>query len=101
MTGDVNGDGKLDVATADSGADTVSVRLNTTVVCKVPKIKGQPLARAKRTIRRVYCRVGTIRRTSSRIKRGRVVSQKPKPGSVLPAGGRVNLVVSRGKGRSS
>jgi beta-lactam-binding protein with PASTA domain len=27
---------------------------------------------------------------------GRVISQKPKPGKVLPGGGKVNLVVSRG-----
>ena len=97
--GDLNGDGKLDVATADSGADTVSVRLNTTVICKVPKVKGQQLARAKRTIRRANCRVGKIRRINSRVKRGRVISQRPRFGVVLPRGGKVSLVVSRGPRR--
>ena len=31
------------------------------------------------------------------VKRGRVISQKPKLGTVLPSGGKVNLVVSRGR----
>jgi beta-lactam-binding protein with PASTA domain len=34
---------------------------------------------------------------SKTVKRGRVISQKPKPGAVLPNGGKVNLVVSRGR----
>jgi len=46
------------------------------------------------------CRVGRIRRAySNTVKRGRVISQKPKPGRVLPIGGKVNLVVSRGRKR--
>jgi hypothetical protein len=97
--GDLNGDGRPDLATAD-GANTVSVLVNTTVSCKVPKVTKKSLPSAKRAIARAHCRIGTIRRTSSRIKRGRVVSQKPKPGTVMPAGGRVNLVVSRGRRRS-
>jgi hypothetical protein len=98
--GDLNGDGKPDLATADEGANAVSVLVNTTVSCKVPRVTKKALPAAKRAIARAHCRVGTIRRTSSRIKRGRVMSQKPKPGTVLPAGGRVNLVVSRGRKRS-
>lgn len=97
--GDLNGDGRPDLATAD-GANTVSVLVNTTVSCKVPKVTKKSLPAAKRAIARAHCRVGTIRRTFSRIKTGRVVSQKPKPGTVMPAGGRVNLVVSRGRKRS-
>jgi hypothetical protein len=97
--GDLNGDGKPDLATADEGANAVSVLVNTTVSCKVPRVTKKTLPAAKRAIARSHCRVGTMRRTSSRIKRGRVVSQKPKPGTVMPAGGRVNLVVSRGRER--
>jgi FG-GAP-like repeat/PASTA domain len=98
--GDLNGDGKPDLVTADEGANAVSVLVNTTVSCKVPRVTKKALPAAKRAIARAHCRVGKIRRTSSRIQRGRVVSQKPKPGTVMPAGGKVNLVVSRGKGRS-
>jgi hypothetical protein len=98
--GDLNGDGKPDLATADAGANAVSVLVNTTVSCKVPRVTKKALPAAKRAIARAHCRVGTMRRTSSRIKKGRVVSQKPKPGTVMPAGGRVNLVISRGRERA-
>jgi FG-GAP-like repeat/PASTA domain len=95
--GDLSGDGKPDLVTADEGANAVSVLVNTTVSCKVPRVTKKALPAAKRAIARAHCRVGTMRRTSSRIKRGRVISQNPKPGTVMPAGGRVNLVVSRGR----
>jgi beta-lactam-binding protein with PASTA domain len=59
---------------------------------------GMTLPAAKRTIARAHCRVGKIRRAySTRFKKGRVTSQKPKPGAVLPKGANVNLVVSLGR----
>jgi beta-lactam-binding protein with PASTA domain len=52
----------------------------------------------KRTLARANCRLGKIRRAYSKtMKRGRVLSQKPGPGAVLVNGGKVNLVVSRGR----
>ena len=97
--GDLNGDGKPDLATANA-ANTVSVLLNTPGLCTVQNVKGKTLPAAKRTIARANCRVGKIRRAYSKtVKRGRVISQKPKPGTVLPGGGKVNLVVSRGRKR--
>jgi hypothetical protein len=99
--GHLNGDSKLDLATANWGSTTVSVLLNTTGLCAVPNIRGRTLPAAKRTIARANCRVGRIRRAYSKsIKRGRVISEKPKPGTVLPSDGRVDLTVSRGRGRS-
>ena len=62
-------------------------------------VKRKTLPAAKRTIARATCRVGKIRRAYSWVKRGRVISQKPKFGTVLPRGGKVNLVVSRGRKR--
>jgi hypothetical protein len=91
--GDLNGDGKLDLAT------NVSVLLNTPGLCTVQPLEGVTLAAAKRTMARASCRVGKIRRPYSRIKRGRVISQKPRFGAVLPGGGKVDLVVSRGRKR--
>jgi len=65
--------------------------------CGVPKLKGKSLTAAKRSITSHDCAVGTIRRASSRrIKRGRVISQKPKAGSWLKHGSRIALVVSKG-----
>jgi hypothetical protein len=47
---------------------------------------------------RADCRAGKIRRAYSKtVKRGRVISEKPKPGAVLPKRGKVNLVISRGR----
>jgi beta-lactam-binding protein with PASTA domain len=44
-----------------------------------------------------HCTIGTIRRIySARIRTGRVISQKPKPASLLPDHSKLSLVVSRG-----
>ena len=75
--------------------------LNTPGLCTVQNVEGTTLPAAKRRIARANCRVGKIRRAySNRVERGRVISQKPKFGAVLPGGGKVNLVVSRGRRRS-
>jgi hypothetical protein len=96
--GDLNGDGKPDLATANYGADTVSVLINTPGLCTVQGVTGQTLSAAKRTLARANCRVGKIRRAYSQtVRRGRVVSQRPRFGAVLRAGGKVNLFVSRGR----
>ena len=95
---DLTGDGRRDLATANHGANSVSVLANTTGLCSVPKVTGMTLPTAKRTIVRANCHVRTVRSAYSKtVKRGRVISQKPKPGAVLLKGGKVNLVVSRGR----
>ena len=97
--GDLNDDGKADLATANGGgANSVSVLINTPGLCTVQDIKRQRLPTAKRTLARANCRVGKIRRAYSKtVRRRRVISQKPKFGAVLRGGGKVNLVVSRGR----
>jgi hypothetical protein len=97
-TGDLNGDGQRDIVTASWEENSVSVLLNTTRRCTVPKVAGRMLSAAKRAIVHAHCRVGTIRRAYSKVVgKGRVISQRPRPGTALPGGGKVDLVVSRGR----
>ena len=68
--------------------------------CRVPNVRGKKLARAKSTIRKARCSVGKItRKPSKRSKKGRVLSQRPKAGLTLAVGGKVNLVVGKGRRR--
>jgi hypothetical protein len=98
--GDFNADRKRDIATANNGANSVSVLVNATGRCVVPQVRFSPLRAARRTIRRANCGVGLIRSAYSKvIPKGRVISTTPSPGTVLPKGGKVNLVVSLGRKR--
>jgi hypothetical protein len=66
--------------------------------CAVPKLKRKTLVAARRSIKSHGCSVGRIKHAASQtIKKGRVISQRPKPGGRLQHGTRVNLVVSKGR----
>jgi hypothetical protein len=68
--------------------------------CVVPKLKGKTLKAAKHSLKSHLCRAGKTKHAKSRtVKKGRVISQKPKPGKRLKQGAKVNLVVSTGKHR--
>ena len=63
----------------------------------MPKVTGLKLATAKKRIVDRHCRLGKVtKKTSSLVKKGRVLSQRPKGGTVLKKGARVNLRVSKG-----
>jgi hypothetical protein len=66
--------------------------------CVVPKLRGKRLSAAKRALRKAHCGVGHItRRRSSTVRKGKVITTKPKAGSRRPAGTKVALALSRGK----
>ena len=65
--------------------------------CIVPKVKGKSLRVARRNIKRAHCRTGTIKHGYSKIKRGHVISQRPRPMRHLHNGANVNLVISEGR----
>jgi hypothetical protein len=66
--------------------------------CRVPKVVRKGLKAAKATIKRRHCRTGKVRYAYSRTrKKGIVISQSRRPGRVLPAKSKINLVVSRGR----
>jgi hypothetical protein len=97
VIGDLNGDNKLDVATANFEQSSVSVLVNESGRCAVPDVTRKPLRLARPLITQEDCRVGTIRHAYSKtVKTGHVISQQPKPGTVLPNLGKVSLTTSRG-----
>jgi hypothetical protein len=66
--------------------------------CAVPKVGGKSLAAARHAIRVHDCRLGKVRHAfSSRMRRGHVIAQKPKPHKRLSHGAKIDLVVSKGK----
>jgi Fe-S cluster biogenesis protein NfuA len=68
------------------------------VFCVVPNVKRKPLATAKRRIVAAHCRTGKVRKVHSKtVRKGRVISQRPRAEKKLVRGSKVNLVVSRGK----
>jgi uncharacterized repeat protein (TIGR01451 family) len=68
--------------------------------CKVPKVIGLKLLKAKAKIRKAHCKVGKVRKKlSTRRKKGKVIAQKPKAGKTLRAGSKVSLTVGKGPRR--
>jgi hypothetical protein len=66
--------------------------------CVVPRLKGKSLKAAKRALKAHDCATGTIRHAFSKtVKKGHVISQRPKPRKRLRHGARVKLTVSKGK----
>ena len=104
--GDVNRDGRQDLVTANSEERTVLVFINTPGLCAVQDVsagglRGEiTLEHATRALEDAHCRVGEVREEAgSGEPGGRVLSQKPKFGAVLPGGSKVDLVVSSGPKR--
>jgi hypothetical protein len=65
--------------------------------CRVPKVKGKKLTAAKAAIRNAHCSAGKITKAfSAKTKKGRIISQKPAPGTRHPAGTKIKLTVSKG-----
>jgi hypothetical protein len=96
---DLNGDETPDLVT--TGSRSLRVLINTPGLCNVQGVVGMTPAAAKRELARVNCRAGKVSRAySKRVKKGRVISQKPRFGAVLRNLGKVSLVISRGRRHS-
>ncbi|HEX6700613.1 MAG TPA: PASTA domain-containing protein [Gaiellaceae bacterium] len=80
-----------------NAAPSVSRRFSIAPVpCTVPNVVGKPLDLAKRAIARRHCRTGKVAYAASRSRRGVVIAQSRRPGRVLPARAKIDLVVSLG-----
>lgn len=90
-----------------TGACRVTTDVETTVTatfaakphrCVVPKVKGKTVAAATRAIRSHDCSLGRVTHKPSRtVRKGHVIAQRPRPGSRLRHGAKVDLVVSKGR----
>jgi subtilisin family serine protease len=67
--------------------------------CKVPRLKGKSLRRARRALRAAHCELGRVKRPRARRGRrlGRLVvkATKPRAGAIRPAGMRVRVTLGR------
>lgn len=95
-----NEDGSISVASTASEVVPRPTGVQRPARCVVPSVRGRSLKSARSTIRRAGCTVGAVRRAYSKsVRRGRVVSQTPRAGTRLRRGGKVNLVLSKGRKR--
>jgi hypothetical protein len=99
---DFNLDGRPDLAFADPLIPEASVYLNWTGLpappCVVLEFRGERLPTAKRYVHLGGCQLGRVRHRYSRsVRKNRVISPRPRIGSVLPSRSRVDIVVSRGR----
>jgi PASTA domain len=68
--------------------------------CTVPRLLGLALAMARDALKENHCRTGRITHAYSQTtNNGRVLAQRPKPGTTVRNGARVDLVVSHGRRR--
>jgi hypothetical protein len=94
-SGACSGTGTCTVTTNDASAVTATFSLKN---CLVPKLKGKTLKQAKAALSAHYCSLGNVKHAfSSKVKKGRVVSQKPNPGKTLGHGAKVGVVISKGR----
>jgi subtilisin family serine protease len=67
-------------------------------VCTVPRLRGLTLVGAKRRLVKQGCKLGRVTKTySRRVRRGRIVGQRPAPGLRRTRGAKVAVVLSRGR----
>jgi hypothetical protein len=97
-SGACSGTGTCNVTMSQARSVTATFTLQSSApICIVPKLKGKKLAAAKSALTQAHCKAGKVTKKFSKVKRGRVISQRPKAGTNLAAGAKVDLVVSKGK----
>jgi List-Bact-rpt repeat protein/PASTA domain-containing protein len=97
-SGDCSGAGVCVVAMTRSHSVTATFDgpSLTPASCKVPKVVGLALGKARAKIVAAHCRVGKVAKgRAGKKQRGRVVGQRPKAGKRLRAGAKVNLTVGK------
>ena len=65
--------------------------------CRVPRLKGKTLKAAATTLKRAGCKLGPVKRARSRVRKGRIVAQRPAAGRLVGKGTPVVVTISRGR----
>jgi thermitase len=65
--------------------------------CRVPRLKGKTLNAARTTLKRAGCKLGPVKRARSRVRKGRIVAQRPAAGRSVGTGTPVVVTISRGR----
>jgi uncharacterized repeat protein (TIGR01451 family) len=94
----LTGGGNDPNAANNSATTTLAVsKAGAPTKCSVPKLAGASLALAKRVLPMLGCKVGKVKKaTSKSVPKGEVISTNPRAGS-YPAGQKVAITVSSGK----
>lgn len=88
--------GKVGITVKTAAGTTPLAKQFAYVACTVPKLKGRRLKSAKGRLRREHCRPGSVKKLPGATARtGRVVKQRPKPGSILPPGAAVSITLKK------
>lgn len=62
--------------------------------CKVPRLRGSKLKRAKKAAKKADCKIGTVKkRGKATAKTGKVVKQNPQPGKLLAPGAKIAITL--------
>jgi hypothetical protein len=68
------------------------------IKCEVPQLRKRTLGAARALLGSSHCRLGQVKRAySKKVKKGRVISQRPAAGAEKPNEAAVNVIVSRGR----
>ena len=63
----------------------------------MPGVVGLTLRQAKARIVKAHCRLGLVTKKASTVrKKGKVLAQKPRPGTRLKNGAKVNVTIGKG-----
>ena len=87
----------IDPNTANNSVPaTVTVEQRVPLVCTVPSLKGLTKGVAKKLLAATHCKLGKVtKKKAKKGKRGTVIKQSPKAGTVLPAGSVVKVTVRK------
>jgi hypothetical protein len=92
---DAGSDPSSPVGASDEPQQRPTAHPSTAPGCKVPKLTGKTLTKAKSLLKRAHCAPGKVSRKHAKGRRGTVLRTKQKPGKLLKAGTKIALVVVR------